>query len=47
MKMQEKKYRADSFADIEKKFGLETAEVVNVPYNKLLNQLGRLRSMPL
>ncbi|MFA6081674.1 MAG: hypothetical protein WC741_04690 [Patescibacteria group bacterium] len=32
---------------IEDEFGLNTAEVINIPYNKLLNQLGRLRSMDL
>jgi hypothetical protein len=32
---------------IEKKLGLGTAEVINVPYNKLLEQIGRLRSMKL
>lgn len=32
---------------IEKEFGLQTAKVITVPYNKLLEQLGRLRSMQL
>lgn len=32
---------------IEKEFGLQTAEVIRVPYNKLLEQMSRLRSMQL
>lgn len=32
---------------IEKEFGLQTAKVISVPYNKLLEQLGRLRSIQL
>lgn len=32
---------------IEKEFGLENAEVITIPYNKYLNQLGRLRSINL
>lgn len=32
---------------IEKEFGLETAEVISVPYNKQLEQMGKLRSMRL
>lgn len=32
---------------IEKEFGLQNTEVISVPYNKLLEQMGRLRSMKL
>lgn len=32
---------------VEKEFGLDTAEVISVPYDKFLNQIGRLRSMTL
>jgi len=32
---------------IEKEFGLHTAKVISVPYNKLLKQMGRLRPMNL
>lgn len=32
---------------IEKEFGLQTAEVIRLPYNKYLEQMGRLRSVKL
>lgn len=32
---------------VEKELGLETAEVISAPYNKFLEQIGRLRSMKL
>ena len=37
----------DHHEAMEKEFGLETAEVISLPYNKLLAQLGRLRSINL
>lgn len=40
-------YPPEEHESIEKKFGLENAEVITVPYNKYLEQLGRLRSMKL
>ncbi|MEX0616274.1 MAG: hypothetical protein WD231_00510 [Candidatus Woykebacteria bacterium] len=32
---------------LEKEFGLETAEVISVPYNKYLEQIGKLQSIKL
>lgn len=32
---------------VEKELGLENAEVISIPYNKLLEQIGRLRSVEL
>ena len=32
---------------IENEFGLSNIEIINIPYNKLLDQLGRLHSMDL
>jgi len=40
-------YPPDKHAAIEKEFGLEHAKVIAVPYNKLLDQMGRLQSMKL
>lgn len=40
-------YPAGHHEAIEKEFGLETARVINVPYNKLLEQMDHLRSMKL
>ncbi|HKZ35546.1 MAG TPA: hypothetical protein VJ242_02415 [Patescibacteria group bacterium] len=37
-------YPSGQHEAIEKEFGLERAEVISVPYNKFLDQLGRLRS---
>ena len=33
--------------EIEKELGLDTAEVISVPYNKFLEKIGRLRSIKL
>lgn len=40
-------YSPDLYEDIEKEFGLQTTEVMTVPYNKYLEQLGRIRSIKL
>lgn len=35
----------EQLEEIEKEFGLQTAEVIRVPYDKFLKHLGRLQSM--
>lgn len=40
-------YPPGTHAAIEKEFGLQNAKVISVPYNKLLQQMGRLRSTKL
>ncbi len=40
-------YPPDQHAETEKEFGLQNAEVITVPYNKLLEQMGRLHSLKL
>lgn len=37
----------EQFVEMEKEFGLQTAEVIRVPYDKFLKKLGRLRSIDL
>lgn len=40
-------YPSNQHDALEKEFGLQSAEVIRVPYNKYLEQLGRLRSLKL
>ena len=40
-------YPPNQHALIEKELGLDNAEVITIPYNKLLKKIGRLRSMEL
>lgn len=40
-------YPPDQHEEMEKEFGLDNAEVITVPYNKYMEQMGRSRSMKL